>query len=180
MTRFTIRRGARLAPYLCAVLCLAAATSLAAQGTTGVSFAGLKTDPKAPVKVQADQLQVSQADGKAVFTGHVVVTQSDLEMKAATVSVIYDQSGKAIAQLHASGGVTIKAGQNAASADDALYTVASSKLVLTGHVLLVEGAATLAGETLTIDLASGLGTFAGRVTTTFTPGGAAPADGGGK
>ncbi len=100
-------------------------------------------------------------------------------MKAASVTVVYDQTGKAIAELHAAGGVTIKAGQNAASADEAAYTVATSRLTLTGHVLLVEDAATLAGETLVIDLGSGLGTFTGRVTTTFTPG-ASPAGGGSK
>lgn len=174
MTRLNAPRGARLAPRLasslCAAFCLAVVAAAPLHADTGVSFAGLKTDPTAPVQVQADQLQISQADGKATFSGNVVVTQSDLQMKAATVNVIYDQTGKQIAELHASGGVTIKAGPNAASSETAVYVVATSNLTLTGHVLLAEGTTTLAGDRLVIDLGSGLGTFTGRVTTTFTPG----------
>jgi lipopolysaccharide export system protein LptA len=142
---------------------------LPALADTGVTFAGLKTDPKAPVQVQADSLQVNQSDGTAVFSGNVVVTQSTLEMKAATVTVIYDKDKKGITSLHAAGGVTVKAGENAASADDAVYTVATSNLVMTGKVILTEAQATLAGESLTIDLKTGLGTMSGRVTSTFTP-----------
>lgn len=154
-----------------AVLMACLALALPARADTGVNFAGLKTDPKAPVQVSADQLSVNQKDGSAVFAGNVIVTQSDMELHARTVTVVYAQDKKAIAQLHAEGGVTLKAGQNAASADDAVYTVATSELVLKGHVLLTETGATLAGESLVIDLKTGLGTMQGRVTTTFTPGG---------
>jgi len=42
--------------------------------------------------------------------------------------------------------------------------------VMTGHVILTMEQATIAGETLTINLTTGLGTMGGgRVTTTFTP-----------
>ncbi len=154
--------------FMVAFLALLTAPALAG---TGVSFAGLKTDPKAPVQVQADQLSINQTDGSATFSGNVVVTQSDLELKAATVTVVYEQDGKGIAELHATGGVTIRAGDNAASAEDAIYTVATAELVLSGKVLLAEGQATLSGDKLTINLRTGLGTMDGRVTTTFAPGG---------
>lgn len=157
----------RLRPFLAALALLA----LPALADTGVSFAGLKTDPKAPVNVTADQLTVAQADGTATFSGNVVVTQSDLQLNAAKVEVIYAQDKKAIAQLHATGGVTVKAGANAAQADEALYTVDTSDLVMTGKVLLTEGQATIAGEKLTVNLKTGLGTMSGRVSSTFTPGG---------
>lgn len=157
----------RLRPFLAALVLLA----LPAMADTGVTFAGLKTDPKAPVNVTADQLTVVQADGKATFSGNVVVTQADLVLTAAQVEVIYAQDRKAIARLHATGGVTVKAGANAAQADEALYTVDTSDLVMTGKVLLTEGQATIAGEKLTVNLKTGLGTMSGRVTSTFTPGG---------
>lgn len=153
---------------LAAVLVLLA---LPAMGGTGVTFAGLKTDPKAPVSVSADQLTVNQADGSATFSGHVVVTQSDLVLQAETVVVIYNKDGKDIAQLKATGGVSIKAGENAATAETALYTVTTAELLLQGKVLLSEPRATLAGETLKVDLRTGLGTMEGRVTTTIAPGG---------
>lgn len=144
---------------------------LAALAETGVTFGGLKTDPKAPVQVQADQLSIDQASGQATFSGNVVVTQSDMTLTAGSVAVVYAADGKGIAALTATGGVTVKAGGNAAQAQEARYTVDTSDLVLTGQVILTQGQATLAGESLTINLKTGLGTMSGRVTTTFAPGG---------
>ena len=154
---------------------LIALAALPALADTGVNFAGLKTDPTAPVQVTADQLQIAQADGTASFSGHVTVTQSDMVLQADRVTVVYAEDGKGIAQLHAEGNVTVKAGSNAAAADDALYTVATADLLLSGHVLLTEGQATLAGDRLSINLQTGLGSMTGNVTTTFAPasGGAA-------
>lgn len=156
-------------PLLFGTLALVAA--LPALAETGVRFSGLKTDATAPVQVQADQLTIDQTDGAATFQGNVVVVQSDLELKAASVVVIYESDGKGIAELRATGGVTVKAGNNAASADTAVYTVAPGQLVLEGNVLLAEGQATLSGQKLTVNLKTGLGTMEGRVTTTFAPGG---------
>ena len=150
-------------------LTLIALLAVAAHADTGVTFAGLKTDPTAPLQVTADQLAVSQADGSALFSGHVVVTQSGMEMQAATMTVLYSKERKGITQLNASGGVTVKAGTNVAAADTAVYTVATSGLVMTGHVILTMEQAVIAGESLTINLTTGLGTMTGRVTSTFTP-----------
>ena len=152
-----------------ALLALVALLALPALADTGVNFDGLKTDPTAPLQVTADQLSVSQADGSALFSGHVVVTQSEMELQAATVTVVYDKISKSIAELHASGGVTVKAGTNVAAADAAVYTVTTSGLVMTGHVILTMAQATIAGESLILNLTTGLGTMTGRVTTTFTP-----------
>lgn len=157
------------APSLFAISALIALLALPVLADTGISFDGLKTDPTAPLQVTADQLSVSQADGSAVFTGHVVVTQSGMELQATTVTVIYDKISKSIAGLHASGGVTVKAGTNVAAADAAVYTVGTSGLVMTGNVILTMTQATIAGESLTINLTTGLGTMTGRVTTTFVP-----------
>ena len=157
------------ASSLFAISALIAVLALPAPADTGINFNGLKTDPTAPLQVTADQLSVSQADGSAVFTGHVVVTQSGMELQATTVTVIYDKISKSIAGLHASGGVTVKAGTNVAAADAAVYTVGTSGLVMTGNVILTMTQATIAGESLTINLTTGLGTMTGRVTTTFVP-----------
>ncbi len=138
---------------------------------TNVAFAGLKTDPKAPVQVQADQLAVNQADGTALFTGNVIVTQGDMKLQAAEVRVEYSADKKAIQTLHASGGVTLAAGTDAAKAAEADYKPDTGDLVMTGDVVLTQGAAAISGQQLTLDLKSGTGTMDGRVTTTFTPGG---------
>ncbi len=151
---------------------LLALTPLAATAAgTDVAFAGLKTDPKAPVQVQADQLAVNQADGTALFTGNVVVTQGDMKLQAAEVQVVYSADKKAIQTLHASGGVTLAAGTDAAKASEADYKPDTGDLVMTGDVVLTQGAAAISGQKLTLDLKTGTGTMEGRVTTIFTPGG---------
>ena len=151
---------------------LLALTPLAAEAAgTNVAFAGLKTDPKAPVQVQADQLAVNQADGTALFTGNVVVTQGDMKLQAAEVQVVYSKDKKAIQTLHASGGVTLVAGTDAAKASVADYKPDTGDLVMSGDVVLTQGAAAISGQKLTLDLKTGTGTMDGRVTTTFTPGG---------
>ena len=150
-------------------LILTAILPLTALADTGINFAGLKTDPTAPLQVQADALSVAQADNTAVFTGNVVVTQADMQLNAARMTVIYAADGKGIAELRAIGGVTVKAGPNVAAAEEAIYTVASTALVMTGNVILTMQQATIAGEGLSINLTTGLGTMTGRVTTTFAP-----------
>ncbi len=143
--------------------------SLAAQDTN-IAFAGLKTDVTQPVQVSADQLSVSQSDGTAIFTGNVVITQGDMRLQAASVTIRYAADTRAIESLHAEGGVTLAAGTDAASAESADYLPDTGDLTLTGKVLLTQGAAAISGERLVLSLQSGLGTMSGRVTTTFTPG----------
>jgi len=150
---------------------LALIPALAGAQGTDIAFAGLKTDPNAPVQVTADQLSVNQADGKAVFTGNVVVTQGDMKLQAGVVTVEYAQDKKAIAALHASGGVTLAAGTDAAQASEADYKPDTGDLVMSGDVLLTQGAAAISGQKLVLSMKTGTGTMEGPVTTTFTPGG---------
>ncbi len=154
---------------LALILALAAGPVAAQQAT--VDFGGLKQDTTLPVTVDADRLAVNNADGSAVFTGNVHVAQGEMRMAAAEVTVIYGQDRTSISQLHATGGVTIANATDAAEAREAIYTIDSGTIVMTGDVLLTQGASTMAGQKLTIQLKDGTGVMEGRVSTTFTPGG---------
>lgn len=136
-----------------------------------VAFGGLKQDTTLPVEVQADQLSVNNADGTAIFSGNVLVGQGEMRISAAEVKVKYGADGKSIDQLLATGGVTISNLADAAEAREAIYTIDSGIVVMTGDVLLTQGPSAIAGQKLTIDLKSGTGTMEGRVSTTFVPGG---------
>lgn len=158
-------------PKIILVLSLVVAPLLvSAQGTT-IDFGGLKTDTTLPVEVTADSLTVTQTDGVAVFSGNVLVTQGDMKLSAAEVRVEYGTDGTGISRLFASGGVTLKAGTDAAEAVEAVYTVATGEVVMQGHVLLTQGQAAISGEKLVVSLKDGTGKMEGRVTTTFVPGG---------
>jgi lipopolysaccharide export system protein LptA len=136
-----------------------------------VAFGDLNQDTTLPVEVSADQFTVNNADGTAVFSGNVLVTQGEMKLSAAEVLVKYTPDQKAIDQLVASGGVTITNLGDAAEAQEAVYTIDTGVIVLTGNVLLAQGPSAMAGSKLTINLKDGTGIMEGRVTTTFVPGG---------
>jgi lipopolysaccharide export system protein LptA len=135
-----------------------------------VAFGGLKQDTSLPVEIEADSLTVNNADGSAEFTGNVLVGQGDMRLTAGTIRVEYGTDGKSINRLIASGGVTLANQSEAAEAREAIYTIASGEVVMTGDVLLTQGQTALSGQKLVIDLKAGTGRMEGRVQTTFIPG----------
>lgn len=149
-----------------------AALGLVAQAQEAkIAFGDLEQDTTQPVQVGADQLAVNNADGSAVFSGNVEVTQGEMTLKAGEVRVKYGADQSEIEQLIASGGVTISNLADTASSSEAVYTIASGVIVLTGNVQLAQGPSTMQGQKLTINLKDGTGIMEGRVTTTFVPGG---------
>ena len=147
-----------------------AALGLVAQAQQAtIAFGDLEQDTSQPVQVGADQLVVNNADGSAVFTGNVEVTQGEMTLQAGEVRVKYGADQTQIDQLIASGGVSITNLADKASSTEAVYTIASGVIVLTGNVQLAQGPSTMQGQKLTINLKDGTGIMEGRVTTTFVP-----------
>ncbi|MGL4319293.1 MAG: LptA/OstA family protein [Paracoccaceae bacterium] len=135
-----------------------------------VAFGGLKQDTSLPVEIEADSLVVNNADGSAEFSGNVLVGQGDMRLTAGSIRVEYGSDGKSINRLIASGGVTLANVSEAAEAREAVYTIATGEVVMTGDVLLTQGQTALSGQKLIIDLKAGTGRMEGRVQTTFIPG----------
>jgi lipopolysaccharide export system protein LptA len=156
---------------LVAALALVVLGTASAFGQAKIAFGGLKADTTLPVEVKADSFSVDTADGSAVFSGNVVVGQGEMQLAAAEVRVIYAKDSKAIETLIASGGVTLTNVTEAAEAQEAVYTIASGVVVMTGNVLLTQGASTMMAQKLTINLKTGTGALDGGVQTTFAPGG---------
>lgn len=135
-----------------------------------VAFGGLKQDTSLPVDIQADSLTVNNADGSAEFSGNVLVGQGEMRLAAGVIRVEYGADGTSINRLIASGGVTLTNAAEAAEAQEAVYTIATGEVVMTGDVLLTQGQTALSGQKLIIDLKAGTGRMEGRVQTTFIPG----------
>jgi lipopolysaccharide export system protein LptA len=152
-----------------ALISLALTQGALAEGTS-VGFGGLKGDPKAQVEMNADTLTVNQADGSAVFSGHVVVIQGAMKLSADEVRVQYGADHRAIDTLFATGNVLLVNASDAAQADQAVYTIATGEVEMTGNVLLTQGQAAMSSQKLLIDLKTGMGRMEGRVKTTFVPG----------
>ncbi len=143
--------------------------------SSNVALGGLAFDNSAPIEVSADALSVDQDDGAAVFEGNVLVAQGELRLAADFIRVEYatDEDGNrspSIGQVKASGGVTFVSGPDAAEAQEAIYTVESGALLLTGDVLLTQGESAIAGDRLVVDLNAGTGRMEGRVRTVFQTG----------
>lgn len=151
-----------------ATLALLAVPTMAQEAT--IAFGSLEQDTSLPVEVSADQLSVNNEDGTAVFSGNVEVTQGALILSAAEVLVKYTSDGKSIDQLVATGGVKVTNLADAAQGNEAIYSVVTGIIELTGDVLLSQGASSMTGQKLTINLKDGTGVMSGRVTTTFVPG----------
>jgi lipopolysaccharide export system protein LptA len=135
-----------------------------------VAFGGLKQDTSLPVEIEADNLVVNNADGSAEFSGNVLVGQGDMRLTAGAIRVEYGTDGRSINRLIASGGVTLANASEAAEAREAIYTIATGEVIMSGDVLLTQGQTALSGQKLIIDLKAGTGRMEGRVQTTFIPG----------
>lgn len=158
----------RPGPLLPVILSLALAGAAGAQATSGF---GNAQDVKQPVEVTADALSVDQKTGRATFSGHVLIGQGAMRLSADSVTVTYAQGGSSrISALHAEGGVTLVSGEDAAEAKAADYDVESGNVVLTGDVLLTQGGNVLAGEKVTVNLATGTAQASGRVRSVLQPG----------
>jgi lipopolysaccharide export system protein LptA len=155
-----------------AIMLLCAAPALA-QGTA-VPFGGLEHDASLPVEVSADRLEVDQKDGSAVFSGSVVVGQGTMRLSAERVRVEYAASGGGdatgrIQRMHATGDVVLVNGAEAAEAQEAVYTIDSARIVMTGGVILTQGRNALSGDRFVVNLNDGSGVMEGRVRTILQP-----------
>lgn len=143
--------------------------------TTGLALSGLSsTDTTAPVEVTADSLEVNQQGGTAKFSGDVLVIQGSMRLAAPFIEITYVRLpdgtlGSDVDQIAASGGVTMVTAEEAAEAQEAVYSPLRQQVVMTGSVLLTQGPNTLSGTRLTVNLATGEGTMEGRVRTILNP-----------
>lgn len=139
-----------------------------AQGITTSALRGM--DSKAPIDVDADRIDVLDQQNQAIFTGNVRVRQGNLTMEADRIKVAYSRpaagSGKGgdpvIQRLDADGNVRLATPTERATSRFGIYDVDKRVLTLIGNVVLTQGTTKVAGNRLTIDLASGRSTLDGR------------------
>lgn len=152
---------------LCAALVFAAT---GAKAQTNVDLGGMTVDTAAAIEVTADSLSVDQETGQAIFDGNVIIGQGDLRLTAGRVQVEYGTDTSEIARLIASGGITFVTADEAAEAQEAEYNITTGLLVLTGEVLLTQGASAISAGSMTINVTDGTATMDGRVRTILQQG----------
>jgi lipopolysaccharide export system protein LptA len=133
----------------------------------GSSF---KSDPKAPVDIESDRVDIDDTQKKAVFTGDVRAVQGESGIRCAELTVYYSGT----AGLGAAGGaqaktepahvtrmqarknvvITSKDGQSA-TGDTADFDTNANTGVVSGNVVMTQGKNVVHGTKLNINMATG-------------------------
>jgi lipopolysaccharide transport protein LptA len=148
-----------------------------AQAAQAAMFGSFKSDPNAPMDIEADTLEVHDASKRAIFTGDVWAQQGDMIIRTSELATVYTgQSGLSLAKsgddAKGKGGaaqivrveakrkvlITSKDGQSA-SADWANFDVKANTALLGGGVVVMRGKDMAEGPRLKIDLATGMYRF---------------------
>ena len=168
-----LRRGGRR-PVLATALSTVLFTALAGVLCTGTSTkalaqeGGFRLSSDEPVQIQADRLDVQDNEGRAVFEGNVEVVQGELSLRASRMTVLYRREGDSggvagglgsagnIKRIDASGGVSVRSGQQVATGDEGSFDMASEVVILTGdEVVLSDAGNVITGCRLTIGMRTG-------------------------
>ncbi len=137
----------------------------------GIAFgASFKTEPGAPVQIEATRLDVDDAIKQAVFTGDVRAVQGDFVIRAAELTAAYTgsaglngataettkQSAAQLSRIKARTKVqlTSKDGQSA-TGDWADFDPKANTATLGGDVVLTQGKNVVRGTKLVIDMTTG-------------------------
>jgi lipopolysaccharide export system protein LptA len=114
-----------------------------------------------PVEVEANEMEIIDADKQAVFRGKVDAVRGDQHIKSDIMTVFYaemkqpDGTSKSQAsKLDATGNVIVTTSKQVITGDWAKMDIVANTLLVGGHVKLVEGKTTLSGEKLTVDLST--------------------------
>lgn len=141
-----------------------------AAATDAANAVVFKTDPTAPIDVEADRLDVDDRSKAAIFKGDVRAVQGNFVVRTAALTAHYTGQAGLAAQMNASAAkqpaqltlieargkviVTSKNGQDA-TGDWANFDVKANKVTVGGDVVLTQGKNVVRGTRLVIDMATG-------------------------
>jgi lipopolysaccharide export system protein LptA len=129
------------------------------------------------VEVEADQMEIIDAEHKTIFSGNVISTRPSETIKSDQMVVTTtdvkqtDGSTKSVTdKVHATGNVTIKTKSQLITGTTAIFDVQANTLQVMGNVHVTQGDSKLTGEKLVVDLDTNhLQMSGGRVKGSFIP-----------
>ena len=169
--------------FVVAALLLSFAAGARAQDF-GAAFSGFDSGSDQPIQIEADRLEVRDAEKVAVYSGHVRVLQGATLLETPELRVYYRGeaqgaagtggavAGSQVSRIEAVSGVTVRSGDQVASGERAVFEMATDLVTLTGNVVLTQGQNVVRGERLVVNLKTKQGHVeGGRVQTLITPSG---------
>ena len=152
------RNFTRGAAWLALGAVLLSAGGAGAQASRGGPFG----TGNSPIDIAADELEVLDAENRAVWRGNVEAVQGQNRMRAPSLTIFYASRGGGgqavpgagggeIQRMEATGPVYYVTPTQNARGDAAVYEAASNTITMTGNVVLVQDKNVVQGDRLVID-----------------------------
>lgn len=113
----------------------------------------------APINFSAGAIELQDRANRAVLSGDVRVTQADMTLTADRLTVAYTgqvlDGSPQVSRLDAAGGVLVRRPDQTARGNYAVYDLNRRLITMVGGVTLTQGANTVNGGRLTINLDTG-------------------------
>lgn len=126
-------------------------------------------DTYQPLDISAERLEMQQKQGRAIFSGAVLVTQGKLTLRSDTITVFYalenEGGDPSISRLDAQGQFELMSESETLLGDWGIYDVDRQLVTVGGDVIFRQGTSELKGSRLEFDLVSGLAKLDGEDTT---------------
>ncbi|MDE0391522.1 MAG: lipopolysaccharide transport periplasmic protein LptA [Rhodospirillales bacterium] len=158
-------RALRLPRMALLAVVLAASFALAGAGAAQDADDGAGEASEA-IEITADTLEVRQSENIAIFEGSVNAIQGDLVLNADMLTVHYQEAGGGqgnlgVSRIDAEGNVVVTSPGETAQGQNGVYDVEQGRIDLAGGVVLHQGNNIVEGETLTMNLETGVSRVSG-------------------
>lgn len=137
----------------------AAPLLLLAAAAAGPAAAQSRHNSAAPISFGADHIELQDKANRAVLTGNVAVTQAEMTLDAQRMTVAYTgqvvDGNPQVSRLDAAGNVVVRRPEQSATGRFGVYDLNRHLITMLGGVTLHQGANTVNGSRLTINLDTG-------------------------
>ena len=127
------------------------------------AIAQTRHNTNAPIDFGADTIELQDRANRAVLSGNVAVRQAEMSLNAARMTVSYTGQvvggNPQVSRLDAAGGVVVRRPDQTARSQYAVYDLNRRIITMVGAVTLTQGANTVNGGRLTINLDTGRATI---------------------
>jgi lipopolysaccharide export system protein LptA len=128
-------------------------------GLMAVPLRSAEKKAPSPVEVEANEMEIIDADRQAIFRGKVEAVRDSEHITSDIMTVYYSDVKQAdgtsksqVSKMDATGNVTVITEKQVITGEWAKMDVLENTLIVGGRVKLVEGKTTLQGEKLNVDL----------------------------
>lgn len=114
---------------------------------------------KSPINIEADRMVSLEQKNSVLFSGNVLATQADVQIRAKEMTVYYSQAdkgkGQEVKKLQCTGNVEVTRGDWLGTGDKMDYLAGERKVILSGGAKAWQGKNQVAGETIVYYLDEG-------------------------